>query len=200
MTRRQWLLLSGLWFFTARGARAESDDPGLLIQSAVDEAFAVLRDRELKRPERREERLAKLRVIADRVFDWRAMAQSSLGASYRSISESQRNEFLDLFKDLIAQDYRDDLDRFMGDERVVMKGVEARAELRLVKTILVTHSRDQVPLDYLMQKTPAGYRAIDFSVEGVSLVNHYRKSFSRYLANHSFDELLALLRARRIKS
>lgn len=176
--------------------RAGADDPAALIRASVDAALLVLRDPALKRPEKRAERLEKLRGIADRVFNWEALAQSSLGATYRTITDAQRSEFLTLFKDLIAQDYRDDLDRFMGDENVLMKGTEQRDELRLVKTILVTHSRDQVPLDYLMQREGSTWRAVDFSVEGVSLVNHYRKSFARFLVNHSFEELLAKLRPR----
>lgn len=188
-----WLVSTALFPSAALGLTA---DPAVVIQTAVDEAFAILRDPALKKPEKRGERLAKLRVVADRVFDWTAMAQSSLGAAYRSINDAQRAEFLALFKDLIAKDYRDDLDRFMGDERVHVKSVEPRDQLRLVKTILVTHSRDQVPIDYLMHEQGSVWRAIDFSVEGVSLVNHYRKSFSRYLASHSFEELLARLRSR----
>ncbi len=176
--------------------RAESGDPAGIVRTSVDQALTVLRDPSLRKPEKRNERLEKLRIIADRVFDWQAMAQSSLGATYRTINDAQRAEFLALFKDLIAKDYRDDLDRFMGDENVVVKGVEARAELRVVKTILVTHSRDQVPIDYFMHQDGKTWRAVDFSVEGVSLVNHYRKSFTRYLANHTFDELLAKLRPR----
>lgn len=176
--------------------RAESDDPAAIIRSAVDAALSVLRDPALKKPDKRAERLEKLRVIADRVFDWQEMAQSSLGATYRTINDPQRAEFVALFKDLIAQDYRDDLDRFMGDENVLMKGTEERGELRVVKTILVTHSRDQVPLDYFMRREGNAWRAVDFSVEGISLVNHYRKSFARFLVNHSFEELLAKLRPR----
>ena len=176
--------------------RAESDDPAALIRSSVDAALVVLRDPALKKPDKRAERLDKLRVIADRVFNWQEMAQSSLGATYRTINDAQRAEFIALFKDLIAQDYRDDLDRFMGDENVLMKGTEERGELRVVKTILVTHSRDQVPIDYFMHREGNSWRAVDFSVEGVSLVNHYRKSFGRFLVNHSFEELLAKLRPR----
>jgi len=176
--------------------RAETDAPAAIIRASVDEALRVLRDPALKKPEKRNERLDKLRVIADRVFNWQEMAQSSLGAAYRTINDAQRAEFLTLFKDLIAQDYRDDLDRFMGDENVLVKGTEERGELRLVKTVLVTHSRDQVPLDYLMHREGETWRAVDFSVEGVSLVNHYRKSFTRFLVNHSFEELLAKLRPR----
>jgi phospholipid transport system substrate-binding protein len=176
--------------------RAETDDPAAVIRASVDQALRVLRDPSLKKPEKRNERLQKLRVIADGVFDWQAMAQSSLGATYRTINDAQRAEFVALFKDLIARDYQDDLDRFMGDENVSVKGVEARAELRVVKTILVTHGREQVPIDYFMRQEGKTWRAIDFSVEGVSLVNHYRQSFARFLANHRFDELLAKLRAR----
>jgi phospholipid transport system substrate-binding protein len=175
---------------------AQGEDPGALIRSTVDEAFSLLRDPSLKKPEKRAERLAKLRAIADRVFDWEQMAQSSLGAAYRKLNEAQRVEFLALFTDLIARDYRDDLDRFMGDERVVIKGVEKREEQRVVKTILITHSRDQVPIDYFMHPAGASWKAHDFAVEGVSLVNHYRKSFARFLANHSVEELLERLRAR----
>jgi len=176
--------------------RAQNDDPAAIIRASVDAALLVLRDPALKKPEKRAERLEKLRVIADRVFNWQELAQSSLGAAYRSINDAQRAEFLSLFKDLIAQDYRDDLDRFMGDENVLVKGSEERGELRVVKTILITHSRDQVPLDYFMHREGSTWRAVDFSVEGVSLVNHYRKSFARFLVNHSFEELLAKLRPR----
>jgi ABC-type transporter MlaC component len=84
----------------------------------------------------------------------------------------------------------------MGDENVLIKGTEERGELRVVKTILVTHSRERVPLDYFMHREGNTWRAVDFSVEGVSLVNHYRKSFARFLVNHSFEELLAKLRPR----
>ena len=176
--------------------RAEGNEPAAIIRASDDAALVVLRDPALKKPEKRAERLDKLRIIADRVFNWQELAQSSLGAAYRTINDAQRVEFLALFKDLIAQDYRDDLDRFMGDENVLMKGTEERGELRLVKTILVTHSHEQVPLDYLMHREGDSWRAVDFSVEGVSLVNHYRKSFGRFLVNHSFEELLAKLRPR----
>jgi phospholipid transport system substrate-binding protein len=196
MKRRSVVALLLLSFTVPRVLHAQTNDPVALIRSAVDEALVVLRDPALRKPEKRGERLARLRAVADRIFDWVAMAQSSLGARYRSASEAQRAEFVALFKELIAQDYRDDLDRFMGDEKVLVKGVEAREELRLVKTVLITHSRDQVPLDYLMRQDGQTWRAVDFSVEGVSLVNHYRKSFGRFLDSHGFDELLARLRSR----
>lgn len=173
-----------------------ASDPATVIRTTVDQAFEVLRDPALRKPENRGQRLAKLRAIADRVFDWEEMAQSSLGVTYRKITDEERKRFLALFRDLIAEEYMDDLDRFVGDEKVLIAGVEQRDEQRLVKTVLVTHSRDRVPIDYLMHAEGDQWLVNDFSVEGVSLVNHYRKSFSRYLANHTFEELLERLAAR----
>ena len=173
-----------------------AEDPGSVIRSTVDQAFDVLRDSELSKPEKRRERIAKLRAIADRVFEWDAMAQSSLGIAYRSITDEQRKEFVRVFKELIADEYMDDLDRFMGDEKVIVAGVEVREDQRLVKTILVTHSRERVPIDYFMHEERGRWVVHDFSIEGVSLVNHYRKSFANFLVNHTFENLLDRLKAR----
>ncbi len=193
-------LLAALVFFlvavlSAPSARA-AEEPSAVIRTTVDQAFVVLRDQELKKPEKRTERIARLRAIADRVFDWATMAQSSLGPTYRTITDDQRKEFVKLFKDLIADDYMDDLDRFMGDERVIVQNAEVRDDQRVVKTILVTHSRERVPIDYFMHQQGEQWIVHDFSVEGVSLVNHYRKSFSNFLANHTFEQLLERLRSR----
>jgi phospholipid transport system substrate-binding protein len=186
------LVIAMLWSQPARAA----DDPAAVIRSTVDQAFDVLRDQDLKKPERRKERIAKLRVIADRVFDWDTMAQSSLGVAYRSITDDQRKQFVTLFRDIIADDYKDDIDRFIGDERVLVQGAENREDQRVVKTILVTHSRDRVRVDYFMEERSGRWQIVDFSVEGVSLVNHYRTSFANFLANHTFGNLLDRLKAR----
>jgi phospholipid transport system substrate-binding protein len=177
-------------------AHAQSSDPAQVIRTSVDRVFEVLRDPALKKPEKRQQRLAKIRAIADGVFDWQEMAQSSLGVTYRKLNEQQRAEFVAVFKDLIAQEYMDDMDRFMGDEKVLIQRVEARGEQRVVKTVLLTHSRDKVPIDYFMHQAGGSWVARDFSIEGISLVNHYRNSFARFLANHTFEQLLERLRSR----
>ncbi|MGO8993546.1 MAG: phospholipid-binding protein MlaC [Polyangiaceae bacterium] len=184
--------VAALWALPARA----TDDPAAIISSTVNQVLDVLRDVELRKPERRSERIARLRAIADRVFDWEAMAQSSLGAPYRTLTDDQRRDFVRLFKDIIADDYMDDLDRFMGDEVVTVEGVLARGDVRVVQTLLVTHSRERVPIQYFMSEQRGRWVVQDFEVEGVSLVNHYRTSFANYLVNHTFQNLLERLRAR----
>jgi ABC-type transporter MlaC component len=53
-----------------------------------------------------------------------------------------------------------------------------------------------VPIVYFMQEESGRWVVVDFSVEGVSLVNHYRKSFANFLVNHAFENLLYGIKAR----
>jgi phospholipid transport system substrate-binding protein len=168
------------------------DSPRQLIEVTIKDAFAVLRAPELKNDPKL--RLRKLREIADRAFDWEAMARSSLGPPWRQLNEAQRGDFVGVFKELLAQRYMDDIDRFQGSEELHVSGAETQAEFSIVKTILTTSSREQVPIDYTLHTANGRWRVDDISIEGISLVNHYRKTFARFLANKSFVELLTQLK------
>jgi phospholipid transport system substrate-binding protein len=54
-------------------------------------------------------------------------------------------------------------------------------------------------VDYRLSLGPAGWRAYDVIVEGISLVGNYRAQFDRVLKKKSFDELLQDLRAKKGK-
>jgi ABC-type transporter MlaC component len=185
------------------GLGAGDSVPEALIRKTVDSAFAVLKDKSLAGKERRARRIAALREIADRTFSWSEMARSSLGVRWRSLDERQQARFVDVFKDILAAEYMDDIDRFQGSETVTVDGSIAQAEEMLVKTTLTTASRERVPIDYRMRPmkgqgqgqaaSAQQWMVVDLSIEGVSLVNHFRKTFSSALANMSVDELIARL-------
>lgn len=205
-TRRAWFvcLLGALCAFGVPGARAQAQPapapakadalqaPEHVIKKTVDVVFVILRDKVLAQD--RQKRMQKLREAVDPAFDWEAMAQSSLGPPWRKLDEKQRADFLGVFKELLAQQYMDDIDRFQGNEQVQIKGSEPSGELVNVKTLLITSSREQVPMNYTLQKEPKRWAVVDLSIEGVSLVNHYRQTFSRYLTNKSFPELMQQLK------
>ena len=167
------------------------NSPEDLIRKTVDEVFAVLRDPELAKD--RQLRMRKLRATVDQAFDWVNMAQSSLGHHWRTASDGERTRFVEIFKELLAQQYMDDIDRFRGTEQVSMRGSEKRDDLVIVRTVLVTSSREQVPMDYTLHLVAGRFWVGDLAIEGVSLVNHYRKTFSRFLVNRSLADLIAQL-------
>jgi phospholipid transport system substrate-binding protein len=174
----------------ARAARQLADAPEALIRRTVDDAFAVLKDKALAGGERRARRIAALRQVADRVFDWGEMARSSLGVHWRALDAQQRTRFVAVFKDILAAQYMDDIDRFQGTEVVTVDGSVRQGEEVLVRTTLVTASRERVPIDYRLRAPAERWAIVDLSIEGVSLVNHFRKSFSGALANMTIDQLI----------
>jgi phospholipid transport system substrate-binding protein len=131
--------------------------------------------------------------VADRVFDWGEMARSSLGVHWRALDKQQRTRFVGVFKDVLAVQYMEDIDRFQGTETVTVGGAIREGEEVLVRTILVTASRERVPIDYRMRAQAGRWVIVDLSIEGVSLVNHFRKSFSDALANMSVEALIEQL-------
>jgi phospholipid transport system substrate-binding protein len=168
--------------------------PESLIRATITDAFAVLKDKALAGKEQRPRRIEALRRIADRTFDWSEMARSSLGVAWRSLDEGQRISFVDVFKNVLAAQYMEDIDRFQGSETISVDAAAPEGDDRIVRTTLVTAGRERVPIDYRMRVRAGHWMVVDISIEGVSLVNHFRKTFSRALANMTPAALIERLR------
>lgn len=190
--RMALLSATGVVAWAHRGAARQvpAEAPEEVIRRTVDAAFAVLRDQSLAGREQRPRRIAALRQVADRVFDWAEMARSSLGVHWRSLDGQQRSRFVVIFKDVLAAQYMEDLDRFQGTERVTVDGAVRQEDEAVVRTTLVTASRERVPIDYRLRPQAGRWAIVDVSIEGVSLVNHFRKSFTGALVNMSIDQLI----------
>ena len=191
---RTVLLLGVTLSFVSSGSAVAEEQPKPVVEKTVQDALKILRDEKLKGD--RKLRIAKLREVADRTFDWDGMAKSSLGAPWRTLNETQRRDFVEVFKELLAQRYMDDIDRFQGSEELTVGNAELQGDLAIVKTTLFTVSREQIPIDYTLRLQNGKWRAQDISIEGISLVNHYRKTFARFLTNKSFDQLLQQLKTK----
>ena len=163
-----------------------------VVQGAIERALHILRDQKLKNDSAG--RMKMLRAAVDPVFDWQAMARSSIGPNWRKLDDAQRTEFVEVFKELLARQYMDDIDRFQGSEELRITGSEQRGEQVIVRTVLITASREEVPIDYTMHSPQSRFVVEDISIEGVSMVNHYRKTFSRFLVNSDFPSLLQRLK------
>lgn len=193
MARRTFLLGVVLAPLTSSASLAAAPKAAQqVIEEMVRDALGVLRNKELeKKPAERKQRL---RAVADRAFDWEAMARGSLGHYWRELTAEQRAEFVRVLKELIANQYMDDVDRFRGNEDVKVLSAAAKDSLFIVKTVLVTASNEKVPMDYTLHQGKGSWMIEDLAIEGVSMVGHYRQSFRRFLVNKSFAELLETLK------
>ncbi len=173
------------------------EDTADLVRRKIDEVLSILRDPALRGSARRARRHQKILAVANTIFDWDEMARRSLGVYWRQASAAQRKRFVPLFREVLSNYYLDQMDNFAGEEKITVKGSSGSKEQQVVKTVLITQSRERMPIDYFLDKGAAGWRVVDVSIEGVSLVNNYRSRFRQYLVNHTFDELLEHLVRRR---
>lgn len=174
----------------AAAAGTAEGQPEPIIRHTVDEAFTILKNKQLAGTAHRGERLTELRAVADRTFDWAEMARASLGSPWRTMDPAKRKKFVDVFKDVLAARYMDDINRFEGTETVSVDGSSRDGDDWIVRTTLVTGSRERVPIDYRMKGAGDHWSIVDISIEGVSLVNHYRKTFSAALVNMTVEQLI----------
>jgi len=194
---RHLAVLTGALVLAAATVVRAAPTQEAIMKKTIDAAFAVLKDKSLAGRDKRPQRIAALRAVADRAFSWAEMARGSLGAQWRSLDSQQRGRFVGVFKEVLAARYMDDIDRFQGTETVTVDGSAQQDEEVVVRTTLVTSSRERVPIDYRMRAVQGAWMVVDIDIEGVSLVNHFRKTFAGALANMTVDQLIERLKGQR---
>jgi phospholipid transport system substrate-binding protein len=157
----------------------------------------VLGDPKLADPQHLLQRRKLARVVLQQLFDFQEMSRRSLGANARRYND-RLGEFTPLFIDFLEQAYMRKLED-NGDAKIqyireIVDDTNVEVE---TKTKLKDGSEYSV--SYKLYLSPAGWRAYDVVVEGVSLVNNYRSQFDRFLGKKSFDELLQELRDKKSK-
>jgi len=162
------------------------------MKSTIDEVLKIIQDKELKQPGRAEERRQRLeQVVGDR-FDYQEMSRRALGASWNTLTDKDKQEFVALFKTLLTNTYSDKVESYTGDgvqyinERTEKDYAEVRTKVLTGKT--------EIPLDYRLLNKGAEWRVYDVVVDGVSLVSNYRGQFSKILRSSTYADLVDQLR------
>ena len=177
---------------TSAGAAALT--PTETVKSRVDDALQSL-TRLGATGASAERRRAEIRRAADALFDFPEMARRALGRHWTGRTAVEREEFVGLFTDLIAQAYIGKIDRYAG-EAVTYSGERVDGASASVRSQVVTAKGSQIPLEYRLHREQEGWTAYDVLIENVSLVGAYRSQFDRIIRTESFSALLERLRAK----
>lgn len=164
------------------------------IKGTVDEVLNILADADLKKPERKADRLTKLEKVIGERFDYAEMGMRTLGRHWKELSDPQRQEFIALFQQFLSNTYAGNVDGYSG-EQVQYLQERRKGEFAEVQTKVVS-SKVQVPLDYRLLKKSNGWYVYDVVIDGVSLVKNFRGQFERIIASSSYDGLFKKLRSK----
>jgi phospholipid transport system substrate-binding protein len=173
---------------------AANTSPVQELRSRVDRAVQVLNDPATKGPEKVLERRAKVRKIADEIFDFSEMGKRSLGPHWAQLPAGDRERFIRLYADLLDRAYFEKIDSYNGEK---VRYLEPRIEgdQATVATRVVTPKGTDIPVDYRMHRAEGRWMVHDVLIEGVSLVANYRAQFDRIIRTSSAADLIKRMEA-----
>ena len=196
MTSVRMLMLTAMAVVLTAGGTAWAGAPTDQLRGRVDRVLRVLEDPQLKAETRAGERRASIRAIVAEIFDYREVSQRSLGPHWQGRTPNERDEFIQLFADLLERSYIDKIELYSGAERIQYTGEVLDGEQATVRTRIVTKQGTEIPVDYRMRQAGDRWLVYDVAIEGVSLVANYRAQFNRIIQRSSYKGLVEQLTAR----
>lgn len=185
---------------TAPAAPTSAATPRGVIDEVVKQVLGILRDKNLTR----NDKLTKIRGIADQQTDFETLARLTMGRYWRDLSDAQKKEFAKEFEEYISTTHGKVFDEYV-DEDVIINGEheEQRGDLT-VNTLIVANRfdsgrrKDVATVDYRMRQKDNHWKIIDITISGVSLASNYRAQFQDIMANGGYDRLIKLLREKNV--
>ncbi len=177
-------------------AELPSESPTQAVRATIGEVFRILEDPKLKDPAMLMPRRRMLEQVIATHFDYTEMSKRALAAHWTALTETERVEFVELFKSFLSDRYAEKIEGYSGEqvhylsERIEGHYAEVRTELR--------SSKVEIPMDYRLFLKEAQWHAYDIVVDGISLVKNYRSQFEKIVRTDSYQELVRRLRNRTV--
>ncbi len=174
-------------------------EPTDMVKKTVDAVLDILKNKELKKPEKTAQRRAEIRKTVSQRFDFAEMAKRSLAQNWKKRTPEEQKEFVALFTDLLENTYINKVEKYQ-DEKIFYTGEKIEGPYAEVKTNVETSKGIETPIEYRLMREGSQWMAYDVVIEGVSLVNNYRNQFNSIIRSGSYDDLVKRLRDKKIKS
>jgi phospholipid transport system substrate-binding protein len=166
--------------------------PDALIKSTVDEVLSVMRQNKDPQTLRA---LAEEKVLPH--FDFTRMTRLAVGRPWQSATPSQQEALVGGFRALLVNTYAAAISNGVTPaDKIEVKAPQGSANDVTVKTIAHRSGKEPIVVDYRLAKNSDTWKVYDVTVEGISLVQTYRGTFSAEIARSGIDGLIKTLEQR----
>ena len=137
--------------------------------------------------------------------DWRVSSffllpsnlRERFGDSFSHVTEAHGCQMLNLLATACARGDHSGSERlvldFLGKQKVQYLGEDVQKKEALVKTTM-SRMNEAIPVDYSLTQAESQWLVHDVKIDGVSIVDNYRKSFTRTIKQENIDGLLKKMR------
>jgi len=162
------------------------------VRDTIEDVIHILTDEHLKQPERLTERRQEIeRLIRDRV-SYGEMAKQALGIQWLNLADSERQEFVDLFVQLLRDSFAGKIDAYV-DEHVLYLSEQQSDRTAEVRTKLSGRKTDTL-LDFQLIDHDGIWLVYDVVIDGASIVHNYRAQFASIIRDASYPGLVERMR------
>jgi phospholipid transport system substrate-binding protein len=186
------VVLLGFVLATSVSTPARAGAPTDQLREYSEQVVKVLDDPALKPQDRR----AAVRKMAHEIFDLAETAKRALARHWQARTPAEREEFTQIFADLLESTYIQRIDQY-GGERIRYVSEAIDGDNAIVRARVVTKKGTEVPVESRMLRRGERWLIYDVLIENVSLIANYRAQFDRIVRTSSFEELVRRLRNKR---
>jgi len=197
MNRLTRSLIAGMLALGVGKAMADATPPDVLARNITNEVVAIVKqDKDIASGN-----MAKIHRLVERkvlpIFDFSRMTELAMGKNWRNATPAQQAELVKQFHTLLVRTYSGSL-ASVSEYRIEFKPLRAAPgdDDVTVNSEVEKPGAQPIAIDYRLEKQPAGWKVIDVSVEGASLVTVYRNSFNSEIRRGGIDGLIASLQRR----
>src|SRR6476660_6696749 len=138
-------------------------------------------------------RFTQLEPVIRRTFDIPAMARLSVGPSWASLTEAQRQQVTESFGRYISAIYADRFDSYAG-QKLQVTGEQPSAAGVMVRSQIVKANGEPVKVDYMMRRNGNSWLISDIYLDGaISEVATRHSEFAAILKSQGIDGLIEAL-------
>jgi phospholipid transport system substrate-binding protein len=138
-------------------------------------------------------RFTRLGPVIRRTFDIPSMARLSVGSTWATLSEAQRQQVTESFGRYISAIYADRFDSYAG-QKLQVTGEQPAAAGVMVRSQIVKANGEPVNVDYMMRRNGNSWLISDIYLDGaISEVATRRSEFAAILKNEGIDGLISAL-------
>ena len=161
-----------------------SVEPDKFIQSITDEASKVLVGNFSK-----DEKMEKLKAIALKSVDIKGIGLYSLGSHRKSLSDSQKEKYNELFKKFFLKSFSSRLSDYTDPKINVLSMEKINDKYTIVSSVLIaTEKNPEVKIDWrVYTKDPTNPLIRDLIIEGLSLARTQKEEFNSVIQSNDGD-------------
>ena len=186
-----WTVVTGLvalLALTGTGAAAAEPTPTESVKSTIADVVRILDNAEMKQPGRAAERRQHIeQVVRDRV-SYEEMAKRALGVPWTDLTDSERQEFVGLFVQLLRDTFAGRIDEYTG-EQVLYLSEQREEKFAEVKTKLTGRKMDTL-LDFRLANRLGNWLVYDVVIDGASIVGNYHAQFTSIIRDLTYAGLV----------